>query len=330
MPFGELIPQGFGLRSTVSCYGPPDSVKQLFTGKERDSETGLDFLGARYYSSSQGRFTSPDQAFADQDVHDPQSWNLYSYVRNNPLNSVDPTGQDCVFAGWDSNGELQYGVSGASEADCKQQGGTYVNGTVDPTSFTYNARKNILSFSYSTGDESTIGSGHLYLPEQPDPGLLALKRAGEMSSFVTDPKFIVGFYVASASAGLDLIQLGLIGGEELTTLGTLTAAETTVETAVPQLTGQLHHAISNKVFRAIQRHPLLKNLYKARDPRFVTRAKDLASHSGYQKWHRQLDEQVVNWVKNNPSATPAQFESYLKNLYNTTADLVGRFPNGLK
>jgi hypothetical protein len=52
----------------------------------------LDYFLARYYSSTQGRFTSPDEPFADQDEEDPQSWNLYSYVINNPLKYDDPLG----------------------------------------------------------------------------------------------------------------------------------------------------------------------------------------------------------------------------------------------
>jgi RHS repeat-associated protein len=67
-------------------------VRQQFTGHERDSETGLDFMQARYYSSGQGRFTSVDIPLADQWESDPQSWNLYTYVRNNPLNLIDPLG----------------------------------------------------------------------------------------------------------------------------------------------------------------------------------------------------------------------------------------------
>jgi RHS repeat-associated protein len=67
-----------------------------FTSKERDSETGLDFFGARYFSSAQGRFTSADEPLVDQCARDPQSWNLYSYGRNNPLRYTDPTGQACV------------------------------------------------------------------------------------------------------------------------------------------------------------------------------------------------------------------------------------------
>jgi len=59
---------------------------------EPSQETGLDYFGARYFSGAQGRFTSPDEPFADQGPEDPQSWNLYAYVRDNPLVSVDPTG----------------------------------------------------------------------------------------------------------------------------------------------------------------------------------------------------------------------------------------------
>src|SRR5271165_5673986 len=70
-----------------------------FTGKERDAESGLDNFGARYDSSSLGRFMSPDEPLVDQQTGNPQSWNLYSYVRNNPLNNTDPSGNACVSNG---------------------------------------------------------------------------------------------------------------------------------------------------------------------------------------------------------------------------------------
>jgi len=65
---------------------------QKFTGKERDSESGLDYFGARYYGAALGRFPSPDDPLVDQQADDPQSWNLYGYVRNNPLANTDPDG----------------------------------------------------------------------------------------------------------------------------------------------------------------------------------------------------------------------------------------------
>jgi RHS repeat-associated protein len=63
-----------------------------FTGKERDSESGNDYFGARHYSSSFGRFMQPDPSPMGIAMADPQSWNLYSYVRNRPTRSVDVGG----------------------------------------------------------------------------------------------------------------------------------------------------------------------------------------------------------------------------------------------
>ena len=68
-----------------------------FTGKERDSESGLDMFGARYYGSSLGRFMTPDWAAKPTAVPyahygNPQSLNLYSYVQNNPTTVGDPDG----------------------------------------------------------------------------------------------------------------------------------------------------------------------------------------------------------------------------------------------
>jgi RHS repeat-associated protein len=60
--------------------------------KERDNETGLDYFGARYYASTLGRFTSADPLLASGRTSMPQSWNRYSYVLNNPLKLIDPTG----------------------------------------------------------------------------------------------------------------------------------------------------------------------------------------------------------------------------------------------
>jgi RHS repeat-associated protein len=64
------------------------------SGKERDSESGLDYFLARYYSGAQGRFTSPDpKMISKQRMLDPQQWNMYEYARNNPLLFIDPDGR---------------------------------------------------------------------------------------------------------------------------------------------------------------------------------------------------------------------------------------------
>jgi len=87
--------------------------------KERDIETGLDYFGARYFASAQGRFTSPDEIFADQSEGDPQSWNLYAYVRNNPLRYIDPLG----LAHVDANGNWV----GDKDNEYDKQTGLYWN-----------------------------------------------------------------------------------------------------------------------------------------------------------------------------------------------------------
>src|SRR5438046_3949358 len=88
LPFGEDLTAGG--RTTALGYSAGQGASQKFTQKERDNETGLDYFGARYYASMQGRFASPDSVCGCP--KNPQTQNLYAYVHNNPLNLVDPTG----------------------------------------------------------------------------------------------------------------------------------------------------------------------------------------------------------------------------------------------
>jgi RHS repeat-associated protein len=81
-----------------------DTNHYKFTGKERDSETGLDNFGARYYGSALGRFVTPDWSAKPvpvpyAELGDPQSLNQYAYVRNNPLSKNDPDGHCGAPAG---------------------------------------------------------------------------------------------------------------------------------------------------------------------------------------------------------------------------------------
>jgi RHS repeat-associated protein len=95
-PFGEELSAGVGIRNAGIGY-IIDSVRQKFDGYERDPETEWDFAQARYHSSIQGRFTSVDQGpFIPAD---PQSWNRYSFVQNNPLKFIDPTGETLILEG---------------------------------------------------------------------------------------------------------------------------------------------------------------------------------------------------------------------------------------
>ena len=91
MPFGEeLYPEVY--RKAGDKYGATDSVRQRFTGYQKDSETGLDFAEARYYNNQHGRFTAVDPLLASGKSANPQTFNRYVYVMNNPLAYTDPSG----------------------------------------------------------------------------------------------------------------------------------------------------------------------------------------------------------------------------------------------
>ena len=147
LPFGEELFAPVAGRSVGQGYAGGDGVRQQFTLKERDIETGLDYFLARYYSSTQGRFTSPDEfkggpeeLFGDVDPHDPlfyadiaepQSLNKYHYALNNPLRYIDPDGHQTTTAdsikqgaadfitgvGRGISSSITFGASGAPRAD---------------------------------------------------------------------------------------------------------------------------------------------------------------------------------------------------------------------
>ncbi len=127
------LPFGDGL----ACNGNiPDPHR--FTGKERDTESGNDYFGARYYASNMGRFLSPDPlGNYVADHSNPQTWNLYSYVLNNPLINVDPTGYDCAYVNEDGTSVAPNGIdTNGSSTECSENGGygageTYTSSTVD-------------------------------------------------------------------------------------------------------------------------------------------------------------------------------------------------------
>jgi RHS repeat-associated protein len=90
----DFYPFG-GERPITSSSGNP----YKFTGKERDSESGLDNFGARYDSSYMGRFMTPDWSDSPEpipyaDLGNPQTLNLYSYAGNNPISGADDDGHD--------------------------------------------------------------------------------------------------------------------------------------------------------------------------------------------------------------------------------------------
>jgi|GEM_PF-3410490 len=147
-----------------------DAVPQHFTGKERDQESsdangknGLDYFGARYYASSIGRFVSPDPGwFLEADSTNPQTWNQYSYVRNNPLGFIDPTGMDECR---DANDQIiPDDQGGDNDSNCKKAGGTWIV-KQDPT--------NVVNVDSDSPDSGQMVTSYYngYIPSQQQQGL---------------------------------------------------------------------------------------------------------------------------------------------------------------
>jgi hypothetical protein len=116
---------------------------------------------------------SPDDG-SDQDPGDPQSWNLYSYVQNNPLTNTDPDGHDCVTQTRTSETtEAVYvssgGCTGAAGNGTTQ---TYVPGTVTGISVNGGNGGTSIDIGYNAYDGQSSGVTNANAAPIPDnPGI---------------------------------------------------------------------------------------------------------------------------------------------------------------
>lgn len=115
--------------------GGDDSNYYLFTGKERDAETGLDSFGVRYYSSTMGRWMGSDPSNLGVDFALPQTWNHYNYAMNNPLIIAD---RDGMWPFYIHNRIIDESFPGMSKQDLKSLKDTswnmdYAPGQQDPS-----------------------------------------------------------------------------------------------------------------------------------------------------------------------------------------------------
>jgi RHS repeat-associated protein len=128
MPFGEDLGAGIGGRTGEGGHkysSSQDNVRQKFTGYQKDEETQLDFAEARYYNNRHGRFTAVDPLLASGKSSNPQTFNRYIYVMNNPLNLTDPSGMLPVYSRV-HNGNTEYSTVDHS----KDSGWTVFEGNI--------------------------------------------------------------------------------------------------------------------------------------------------------------------------------------------------------
>jgi len=166
LPFGEECTAG----PCASNPGLTGGQPKHFTGKERDTETGLDYFGARYYRANLGRFTSVDPTVTmKENIVDPQRWNRYAYGRNNPLRFVDPNGRDWI----EYSGE-QVTWYGGSTGDRSQPSGSYPASSGLPGHQTPSEQR--------TKDAGPVPEGDYSINLRPDPNRVAKadSRTGEL------------------------------------------------------------------------------------------------------------------------------------------------------
>jgi RHS repeat-associated protein len=149
-----------------------ERIRSRYTGKERDTESGNDYFGARYYSSAMGRFLSPDWSAKVAPVpyaklDNPQTLNLYAYVGNNPLSRRDLDGHVDIAA--QCKGQATCNKTLVQTVNVVRQdknGNSYVQSTLKVTtnfSLTTDAKGNV-----SASASSTVANagGHTYSDSQ--------------------------------------------------------------------------------------------------------------------------------------------------------------------
>lgn len=139
-PFGEQI------HSAATIQNGFDPASISFTGEVHDPDTGLDNYKYRHYNAALGRWMSPDPSSLHySQLDNPQTYNLYSYVTNDPLLYVDvdglfeEDGNDCCSDGVDTGNTAEQGLldggggvnaGDGGNGDCPPD--TCTNVTVDP------------------------------------------------------------------------------------------------------------------------------------------------------------------------------------------------------
>jgi RHS repeat-associated protein len=168
------------------------SLVDVFTGKPRDPEIGLDYFGFRYSNSTLGRWMTPDPAEnLVASPADPQTWNQYAYVMNNPTTWTDPNGLICVNQ--DGNAYNSPDDGGPGPLECVHLGGIWL----DPVHTTVNV---------SSDGSSSIITG---LGGDDGPGSSSSRGGGatgpnKVSTLSTDPRthcwaIGIGTYISDLS-----------------------------------------------------------------------------------------------------------------------------------
>jgi RHS repeat-associated protein len=250
------------------------------TGKERDAESGLDYFGARYMSSAQGRFTSADPMGAGAGrLADPQSWNLYAYARNNPLLYTDALG-------------FNYDVCDADGKNCRSLSDAQYNDYLKSIqgSNLYVTPGGTINYQNENGSITKVGSATYYN-----------ERAENAAGFlnftigVLAPNYlsVLGPLASSLRAGTSIASIGLEGAAEAANTRALVAELSLMK---PNVTNPKLAEIVNELFQTTDKLPG----GTAGAVRWEMRTGELLSPKGHFQEAVELVTQLDRFLKNNP------------------------------
>ncbi len=320
-PYGQLFTDGgavmtFGFSTKYIC-GPLNS---------------LYYFGYRHYSPALGRWLNRDP------MEEEGGSNLYRYVRNNPVNFLDPYG---LYSYWDditgtlSNfGDAYWETAESGEQISSVSGftATFIQ-SINPFGHTIDLGPLYgQTEAYETGQQvgQTAGTAENTILLVVGTGEFALGAGALIEGAGSTPIFALaggGSLVLEGSVAIGLGQGATLAGMGIWNMTKPSKPPGNKPPTPPS--GQQHHAISKKIFDALERHPKLKCKYKYRDSRFMTQAQRLVDHQGYEKWHIEYDNRIVKWIDKFQDATSELFEKYLIEVYDEI-ELRLRFPNGLQ
>jgi RHS repeat-associated protein len=229
LPFGEELFAPTGGRGDPQGYAVSDGVRQQFTSKERDVETGLDYFGARYYSGAQGRFTSPDEFTGGPDEYyefhnlaaqnptfyadptDPQSLNKYVYCYNNPLLYTDPDGHQGVreWSSWAWNKVPSWESVKQTASSAKTTAVETVNGAASALS-----EDNGMGRMNEPQNKAGRAIGHGLALVQSGVEIVGGVKAiaaGSAGAIVTSPAAGTGVGAVLPAAGVGVVVVGTAG-----------------------------------------------------------------------------------------------------------------------
>jgi RHS repeat-associated protein len=207
----------WGVGSTTSYYPygeeetPTGNDTQKFATYWRDSATGLDYAQNRYYASQIGRFTTADPYRRSAKRRNPQSWNRYTYVLNDPVNANDPTGLDpmCLVTG--------VGVTGPDMQGC----GYNAMFSVAPDGLPTPSTDPTMNSTAEPG-QPTIPVDSSGAPGAPSATVIApVVPVEPVASPVTGGIIISGSYTDSSLGGLAGFGIGSLFGPEGSAIGLL-------------------------------------------------------------------------------------------------------------